>query len=225
MSTEVLERTLKRAGEGQARKAPNENQSFGFPEHEAYLARFAEYHQNPLSIACSRADNTLLQMLLKQGFSPNADMNDPLIIACAMRNVEAVTLLLKHGAKPNKRSYAGVTSAVHAAIGKDAQWAVDIRLNPAWRGRARRMSPEHLAIAFELAELAVVRLLAHAGADLGNDLGGFETPLHVAIRDSNIRMQALLLELGADLDTPNYRGVTPRHLLGPELVKVLLAQG
>lgn len=190
--------------------------------YPTYLDRFIEKHANPLSSACSRGDNVLLKLLLNHGVHPAQDTQDPLIIAAAMRNMPGVGLLLQHGANPNLRSRTGLRGAVHAAIGKDPQWAVQIRLNPIWRAEARRLPADLLCANFERAERDIIRLLAHAGANLNNDLGGFETPLHVAILDSNIEMQALLLRLGADLDIPNYRGATARHLLGPELTRMLI---
>ncbi|WP_410950973.1 ankyrin repeat domain-containing protein [Pseudomonas sp. S1(2024)] len=187
-----------------------------------YLDRFIENHPDPLSSACSRGDNVLLKQLLNHGVHPAQDTQDPLIIAAAMRNQAGVALLLQHGANPNLRSRSGLRGPVHAAIGKDPQWALQIRLNPIWRAEARRLPADRLSADFERAERDIIRLLAHAGADLNNDLGGFETPLHVAILDSNIAMQALLLRLGANLDIPNYRGATARHLLGPELTRMLI---
>ncbi|MDT8925277.1 ankyrin repeat domain-containing protein [Pseudomonas taiwanensis] len=209
----------KRMVSANPRSAP---EGLGSSHYPTYLDRFIENHPNPLSSACSRGDNVLLKLLLQHGVRPTQDTQDPLIIAAAMRNKPGVGLLLQHGANPNLSSRAGLRGAVHAAIGKDPQWAVQIRLNPVWRAEARRLPLAQLCENFERAERDIIRLLAHAGADLNNDLGGFETPLHVAILDSNIEMQALLLRLGADLDTPNYRGATARHLLGPELTRMLI---
>jgi ankyrin repeat protein len=194
----------------------------GARHHSSGMVRFIENHANPLSTACSLGDNTLLKLLINHGLNPNKDVQDPLIIAASMRNQEAIALLLKAGANPNAKSLVGLNSAVHAVICKDPEWVAQICLNPIWRDASRKLTDIDLAADFERAERNIVRLLVHAGADLNNDLQGFETPLHVAILDSSIEMQCLLLELGADLDIPNYRGATARHILGPELTRMLI---
>lgn len=209
----------KRAVSATNQLAPDVLNSSQYP---TYLDRFIENHPNPLSSACSRGDNVLLKLLLNHGVRPAQDTQDPLVISAAMRNKPGVGLLLQHGADPNLRSRTGLRGVVHSAIGKDPQWAVQIRLNPIWRAEARRLPADQLCAEFERAERDIIRLLVHAGADLNNDLGGFETPLHVAILDSNIEMQVLLIRLGANLDIPNYRGASARHLLGPELTRMLL---
>jgi ankyrin repeat protein len=220
MDTEVVDRA---PGLVVLKRSPTRAKPGAHPQRRrAQLALFIENHAHPLSCACSRGDLTLLKELLVHGLHPNNDLQDPLIIAAATRNQEAVSLLLKHGANPNAPCHAGLNTALHAAVCKDSQWMSEIRLNPVWRAAAKGKTDVELASDFERAERAIVRLLAHAGADLNDGLDGFETPLHVAIRDSNVQMQALLLRLGADLDIPNYRGATVRHILGAELSRMLI---
>jgi len=189
---------------------------------KTYLNRFVQDHQNPISCACLRGDNSLLKMLLDHGLRPSDDTGDALLVAVGMRNKLAVTLLLGHGADPNVQANRGLNTALHAAICKDPQWISQIRYNPVWRDHTRKVPEMEWVADFERTEREIIRLLVHAGAQLNNHLQGFETPLHVAILDSNIEMQSLLIGLGADLDIPNYRGATARHLLGPELTRMLI---
>jgi ankyrin repeat protein len=91
----------------------------------------------------------------------------------------------------------------------------------AWRGG-------EWTIAAWCGDIETVSRLLGEGADLAVRNGKGSTALHLALQQRHVAVAKLLLEHGADVNTPTKKGVTPLMVAAScctEMVEMLLAQG
>jgi ankyrin repeat protein len=177
-----------------------------------------------LTQACRAGRNDLVTLLLDCGFDPNTDHGEPLICSATLRNVEAVKLLLRHGALPNANGKFRINSALHEVARRDIDWYFEIPNNPVWQPVVEKHIYEQFADLYSQAEVQIISDLVTAGANPNNTLLGLETPLHAAVNSGSLETQAYLIKCGADLDIPDYRGMSVRTLLGIENVARMLVR-
>ena len=152
-----------------------------------------------------------LAATLRLGFDPNSSREgDPLLFAAIdSGDVEMVELLLGHTAGVNARSRRGIT-ALHHAMGRDDP-AIALRLlekgaSPSLRAKGMDEVPLQLAAA------CGDPALLDAGAKPGARDEHGETPLHRAVRASDLAAVRLLRRVGADATAENEAGEKPLDL-------------
>ena len=175
----------------------------------------------------SREDGvSLARLLLENGADVNAqdiDCETPLHLASCFGKIEIARVLLDHGANVSAENYDSETPLHVMSRGKfDSQDGIRLTQLLIERGiDANTPDKDHdtpLHAACYFGQLDIAReLLGHgATATTVNDRG--ETPLHVLLRGKHepqdgVRLARLLLENGADANTPNkMQDTTPLRL-------------
>ncbi|XP_038658636.1 ankyrin repeat and SOCS box protein 9-like isoform X1 [Scyliorhinus canicula] len=180
---------------------------------------------SPLHEACLGGHTACVKYLLENGAKVNiatVDWNTPLYNACYSGSEACVNLLLQQGAEP----LGGCTlaSPIHEAVKRGYTKCMTTLLN---HGVPVDCSVTHLGtplyVACENHQMDCVRNLLSSGAAV-NISKNFESPLHVATRNSDTQLVNLLLEHGADTDAKNAEGKRPVDLALPNspLEKLLL---
>jgi ankyrin repeat protein len=169
------------------------------------------YGITPIGLAALGGNVTILRRLIDAGAKPDTATpggETALMTAARTGNVEAVTLLLDRGANVNAkdvvRSQTALMWAVtegHAAIVKLlVTRGADVNARTNITKPKGEYSP---ARAGGAAGNGIIRQRALPTAD-----GGM-TPLLFAVRDGNVEMTRLLLELGANIEQPSGNHTSP----------------
>jgi uncharacterized protein len=184
---------------------------------EALIKRGADpkattrYGVTPIGLAALGGNATILRRLLDAGADPNTATpggETALMTAARTGNVETVTLLLDRGANVNAkeavRSQTALMWAVtenHPAIVKLlAERGADVNA----RTNVTKPKGEYVpARAGGASGAGIIRQRALPTAD-----GGM-SPLLFAVRDGNVEMTRLLLELGANIEQPSGNHTSP----------------
>jgi len=193
----------------------------------------------PLGLASLNASPAMVERLLKAGANPNAGRESPVLSAARSGNVEVMTLLLAHGGDANaKEPGRGQTALMWAAAEKHAGVArvliehgadvkaktVPVRTAGSGRGGgigglggggmggasngANGFTP--LLFAVRAGDLASVRLLAGAGADVNDTAADGLSALVLATVRAQVDIAMFLLEKGADANLAG-TGFTALH--------------
>jgi uncharacterized protein len=180
----------------------------------------------PLGLACYNASPAMVSRLLKAGANPNHGTREtPMMIAAQTGNVEVMKLLLAHGGNANaKEPGRGQTALMWAVAERHPDVAkvlvengADVRartvpVKPAGGGRggfgmggggngANGFTP--LLFATRVGDLASVKLLVGAGADVNDAAADGLSAVTLATLRAHVDLAKFLLEKGAD---PNAAG-------------------
>jgi ankyrin repeat protein len=155
-----------------------------------------------------------VQRLLKQGVSPSVTAQDKnrrsaLILAAAGGHIKIVKMLLSSGADLNYKDSAGLTALNWSAMRRKnavasqlLKWHVDVNIHD-----NNGVTPVMYAAGTDNIEL--LRLLAANGADLNAISQSTKmTPILVAVEQGNTQCLLALLDLGANVNSPNHEGYT-----------------
>ena len=191
----------------------------------------------PVGLAALNASPAMVERLLKAGANPNAGRQSPVLSAARSGNVEVMTLLLAHGGDANaKEAGRGQTALMWAAAEKHADVArvliehgadvkaktVPVRTAGPGRGTfgglgggmggasngANGFTP--LLFAVRAGDLASVRLLAGAGADVNDATADGLSALVLATVRAKVDIALFLLDKGADANLAG-SGFTALH--------------
>ena len=184
---------------------------------EALIKRGADvkaatrYGVTPMSLAALNANAAIMRTLLQAGADPNTATpggETALMTAARTGNAEAVTLLLDRGASVN----ASDTGRAQTAL----MWAVTENHPEIVKLLAARGADVNARTKVSIPKGEYVP--ARAGGASGNGIirqralpkaDGGMTPLLFAVRDGNVALTRLLLELGADLKQTSGNHTSP----------------
>jgi ankyrin repeat protein len=192
----------------------------------------------PLGLASLNASPAMVERLLKAGANPNAGRESPVLAAARSGNVEVMTLLLANGGDANAKEPArGQTALMWAAAEKHADVVrvlidhgadvkaktVPVRTAGGGRGGgigglgggmgggsngANGFTP--LLFAVRAGDLASVRLLAGAGANVNDASADGMSALVLAAVRAKVDIALFLLDKGADANLAG-SGFTALH--------------
>lgn len=171
-------------------------------------------------VACGSEDSSLLSTNMEHAFHNN-DVNGQLALYDSIRenDFRAFKTLLDKGVDPNF-FYEGETWDNRGGILELAVMAEDDRFlieslkhggDPNSTNRYRTDSI--LITAIMVSDLNKVKILLDNGADLNKVGASNLTPFHRALRVNNYDIAFYLLQQGADTETPNKWGVTPKQTI------------
>lgn len=194
-------------------------------ETENMLAHGQLDVQLSICFASMRGDDSLLGQLLKRGLDANeSDRNGrtALHIAAASGFENCVVLLLDYGADPNSRDSKG-SVPLWEALTKGHIAVIELLLN----NNATLKSGDgglYACTAVEQNDLNLLKEIVRCGGDVTKPKSNGTTALHTAVCEENIDIVKYLLSKGADPDTEDMDGWTPRALAdqqGHDEIKVL----
>ncbi|XP_013781256.1 ankyrin-1-like isoform X2 [Limulus polyphemus] len=164
-----------------------------------------------LHVAASRGFPTIVDMLLNSGAKIDVlDSSDrtPLFLAVNRANHDVVRLLVKRGARVNVEEIHGYTPLAEAVWYKDVE-LVDILL----KGGAKVIGHHHLLHYCVMHRCPrLTRLLLQAGSFVNSRDDSGDTPLHLAVRASQVEIIEDLLAYGGDVKlTSGLSGQTLIH--------------
>ncbi len=186
---------------------------------------------HPLQIACAEGAKEIVQLLCECGADANVfDPSGvaPIHHACKSANAALVSVLLRNGANVNLLTQDG-SRPLHIACAAGAEKIVRIKreanalnanemasLQRAYQRRNPVGLNAHLSTASGTYPLEenVVRTLLNHGADVNaiRQTDG-STPLHLACSLYLRDLVDLLLEQQSNVDTPDFSGLTPLHVV------------
>jgi uncharacterized protein len=184
---------------------------------EALIKRGADvkavtrYGVTPIGIAAMNGNVTLLRRLIDAGADPNSATpggETALMTAARVGNIEAVTLLLDRGANVNAKDGTHAQTALMWAVTENHPDIVKLLVS---RGADVK---SQTTITKPKGEYVPAR----AGGASGNGIirqralptaDGGMTPLLFAVRDGNVALTRLLLELGADINQASGNHTSP----------------
>jgi ankyrin repeat protein len=157
-----------------------------------------------LDIALAHNDRELAEWILTHGASPNAaPATDPRFpkgspLDEAMRHglVQMAEVLVRHGATPSAVALEGIHAFVAACMRRDHEEATALLA----RHPEYRKSHEPMFVAAKRDRADVVAFLLDLGVSPDVEDRQKQTPLHAAAYAGSIRVAALLIERGAEID-------------------------
>ncbi|XP_038613340.1 ankyrin repeat and SOCS box protein 11 isoform X2 [Tachyglossus aculeatus] len=171
---------------------------------------------SPLHEACLGGHPACADVLLKHGAQVNGvtiDWHTPLFNACVSGSVDCLNLLLQHGASP--QAVCDLASPIHEAAKRGHVACVESLTS---YGVNIDHDIKHLGtplyVACENQQIACAKKLLESGAS-ANGGRGLDSPLHLAVRNSNTDLVHLLMDFGADTQSKNVEGKRPLELVPP----------
>jgi len=182
----------------------------------------------PIALACTNGSASMIEKLLNAGEDPNAvispEGDTALLMAARTGKVDAIKVLLDHGAQVNQTNPRGQTALMFAAAEKNAAAAqllaqrganVNAKTNPLPPPRKLDLifsaptpagGMTALLFAARQNDLASVKALLAAGADVNLTSADGTSPLLVAIVNEHNTLARYLLEHGADPNLADDKG-------------------
>ncbi|XP_076323734.1 uncharacterized protein LOC143232334 isoform X2 [Tachypleus tridentatus] len=173
--------------------------------------RYTSDKSTALHVAASRGFPKIVDMLLNSGAKIDVlDSSDrtPLFLAVNRANHDVVRLLVKRGARVNVEEIHGYTPLAEAVWYKDVE-LVDILL----KGGAKVVGHHHLLHYCVMHRCPrLTHLLLQAGSFVNSRDDSGDTPLHLAVRASQVEIIEDLLAYGGDVNlTSGLSGQTLIH--------------
>jgi len=135
----------------------------------------------------------------------------PLYLAVASNNIAEVDRLLMDGANPNEKGMMGhspLIMAVRCDYSLIVEYLLKAGANPNQKDNLQ-WAPLHHAVKTDNANLDMITMLVHFGADANIADSHLRTPLHRAAQFGHVEAVRLLLSLGANPIAKDENGWTP----------------
>lgn len=194
-------------------------------ETENMLARGRMDLPLTLCFAAMRGDGSLMQQLLRRGLDPNESDNHgrtALHTAASKGSQNCVLLLLDYGAEPNSKDSEG-NIPLWEAILERHESVVKLLIDNGADISSGDLG-QYACTAVERNSLELLEEIIRYGGDVTRPKSDGTTALHVAVSGGDAKIAEFLLDQGADVDTADANGWTPRSLAeqqGHEEIKVL----
>jgi len=177
--------------------------SFGFT--------FSE-DDTPLSLAVGCGHRDMADLLLRRGADPNRMVHDRFTVLHLAETADVAELLVAHGAKLEMRGYEARTPLHQAAMQHRidvAKYLLGRGANIEARDEAGR-TPLLLSLDQPTASIDVTALLIQHGARVNARSSDGNSAIHLAV-GRGVEFVELLLDAGADINTPDHWQFTPLH--------------
>lgn len=187
---------------------------YGRGRHQSAIRKLLLEHGARIGLpeaACEGDTNTLLR-LLQEKKATRQEKTIALRLAARRGQESAARLLLKHGANPNAADQDGITMLSWAVAGNLATVRTLVEHGAHLRARDKFDSDALMraTTSFSAEAPGMLRFLIEKGAEVNrlSKRSGW-TPLHLAASTGNASAAAVLLQGGADPNTPDKRGLPP----------------
>ena len=162
---------------------------------------------SPLSLACENGNSTIVKSLLEADANPDLAKTTgvtPLMVCANVGATEAVILLLEHGAEVNARENKDEQTALMWAVAEQHSDIVKALVDKGADVHARsKLTPEPEPYVIKLpAGRSVWGGNYPASVRFAKVSGGF-TALHFAAQQGDVDSARVLLDAGADVNTPH----------------------
>ncbi|XP_062939852.1 ankyrin repeat and SOCS box protein 11 isoform X2 [Cynocephalus volans] len=167
--------------------------------------------------ACLGGHAACAKALLENGAQVNGATvhgATPLFNACCSGSAECVNVLLEFGAKAQPETH--LASPIHEAVKRGHRQCMEILLANNVNIDQELIqfgTPLYVACSYQRVDCVKKLLELGASVDHGQCL---DTPLHVAVRQSNMEIVRLLTDYGANLKCRNAQGKTALDLAAPK---------
>ncbi len=198
-----------------------------------------------LYTAIEKGDVEMVRLLVEAGADVNAAEgfggNTPLHEAVEKGDVEIVKILVAAGADVEAKGYfdrtpltlateEGATEIMQILLGSGPDADTSASGEDKEAASTPSIGSEALYTAIEKGDVAMVRLLVEAGADVNAAAGfGGNTPLHEAVEQGDVEIVKILVAAGADVEAKGYFDRTPLTLAteegATEIMQILLGSG
>ena len=219
---------------------PDADTSEGGEDKEA--ASMPSIGSEALYTAIEKGDHEMVRLLVEAGADVNAAEgfggNTPLHEAVEQGDAEIVKILVAAGADVNAEGYfdrtplslaaeEGATEIMQILLGSGPDADTPASGEDKEAASTPSIGSEALYTAIEKGDVAMVRLLVEAGADVNAAEGfGGNTPLHEAVEQGDAEIVKILVEAGADVEAKGYFDRTPLSLAAEEgateILRILL---
>ncbi len=220
-------------------------QSVGMVQDGELKRDFRIWGDAPLLGALEQGDHEIVRLLVEAGVDVNAAEgfggNTPLHEAVAQGNGEIVKILVAAGADVNAAgsmsrtplslaAEEGATEIMQILLGSGPDADTPAGGEDKEAASTPSIGSEALYTAIAKGDVAMVRLLVEAGADVNAAEGfGGNTPLHEAVEQGDAEIVKILVEAGADVEAKGYFDSTPLSLAAEEgaaeIMQILLGSG